>query len=155
TVTLTVRGKQVPAIAMEDVKGTLPPSVISGRAPTRADEILAAPKTLDAIGAHVGDVVDVRGAVRSEQLRIVGKGVVAESLFNRLGEGTALTFQALRRLDPKATRSQVHIRIAPGVDRRAAIAHFERLYQTDGPVRPVDVGNFGGITGVPAAVAII
>jgi hypothetical protein len=153
--TPVIGGKVVETTGLGRVKGTLGPTVISGRAPMGPNEILLGPKTLDALGDHVGDIVDVRQGRLSERLRIVGRGIVPEGLENRLGEGAVVTFSALRRIVPSATRSGVYIRVAPGVDRSRALLHYEKLFSTDPAIRPVDVGNFGGITGVPAAVAIL
>ena len=57
---LLLNGRQIGVVAMDDIKGRIAPVVTAGRAPEAVDEILLAPKTLDALGLHVGDTVEAR-----------------------------------------------------------------------------------------------
>ena len=147
-----LNGRQVGVVDMDDVKGRIAPVVTQGRAPERPDEILLAPKTLDALGLHVGDTVEAR-VKRSRQMRIVGQGVVPEGTFNELGKGAALTFQAYRQLYPGAQPYSFEARIAPGADRTATLARLERRYVTPAPGPPKTVADFGGVSELPLVVS--
>ncbi|TML14054.1 MAG: FtsX-like permease family protein [Actinobacteria bacterium] len=147
-----LNGRQVGVVDMDDVKGRIAPVVTQGRAPERPDEILLAPKTLDALGLHVGDTVEAR-VKRSRQMRIVGQGVVPEGTFNELGKGAALTFQAYRQLDPGVQPYSFEARIAPGADRNATLARLERRYVTPAPGPPKTVADFGGVSELPLVVS--
>src|SRR5262249_15385877 len=53
-------GHAVPGLAETVVKGELTPTLLRGRPPRSAAEIVVGQDTLDSIGAHVGDVVKVQ-----------------------------------------------------------------------------------------------
>jgi hypothetical protein len=150
-----LNGRRVGVVDMDDVKGRIEPVVTNGRAPEAMDEILLAPKTLAALGLHVGDTVEAR-VKRSVQMRIVGRGVVPEGTFNELGKGAALTFQAYRQLDPSGVRPySFEARIAPGADRGATLARLARRYVTPAPGPPKTVADFGGVSELPLVVSAL
>jgi hypothetical protein len=149
-----LNGRQVGAVAMDDIKGRMAPVVTEGRAPERTGEILLAPKTLDALGLEVGDTVEAR-IRRTVRMRIVGRGVVPEGTFNELGKGAALTFQAYRRLDPRAQYYSFEARIRPGADREATLARLERRFVTPGPGAPKTIADFGGVNELPLVVSAL
>jgi hypothetical protein len=146
-----LNGRQVGVVAMDNIKGRIAPVVTKGRAPEATDEILLAPKTLAALGLHVGDTVEAR-VKRSLRLRIVGEGVVPEGNFNELGKGAALTFEAYRQLDPGPPDS-FEARIAPGAARKLALDRLERRYVTPAPGPPKTVADFGGVRGLPLVMS--
>jgi len=157
-----LNGRQVGAVAMDDIKGRLAPVVTEGRAPVRIDEILLAAKTLDALGVEIGDTVEARGDTvearirrRTVRMRIVGRGVVPEGTFNELGRGAALTFQSYRRLDPRARAYTFEARIAPGADRKATLARLERRFVTPAPGPPKTVADFGGVDDLPLVLSAL
>jgi hypothetical protein len=111
------------------------PSVITGRKPSQADEIMLGPRTLSAAGLHVGDDVTVFGAVRrpgdawedpgketSTRMKIVGTGLAP--MTESLGRGAAVTLEGLRRLSPDATEQAWFVRIPPGSDRHAVVSAY-------------------------------
>jgi FtsX-like permease family len=70
----TIDGRPVPVLAIEDRKGSLPPTVIEGREPLRPDEIALGSTTLKQLGRRVGDTVTVAAADRpARRLRVVGR----------------------------------------------------------------------------------
>jgi PPIC-type PPIASE domain/FtsX-like permease family len=165
---IELNGRQVGAVAMDDIKGRLAPVVTEGRAPERTDEILLAAKTLDALGLQIGDTVSGRWAGsndsdieasrvrrRTVRMRIVGRGVVPEGRFNELGRGAALTFQSYRRLDPRARAYTFEARIAPGADREATLARLERRFVTPAPGPPRTVADFGGVDELPLVLSAL
>jgi hypothetical protein len=152
---LLVNGKPVGVNAYDDVKGRVPPTVVAGRAPSAADEILLARRTLDALGVQIGDRVEVRRGERAVRMRVVGRGVVPESEWVSFGEGAALTFEAFKRVVPDAILFQVHLRVAADGDRRAGLAGFEQAFDWPGPSRPSSIGDFGGVQGLPALAAAL
>src|SRR6185295_6015481 len=147
-----LNGRPVSVVAMDNVKGKIDPVVTAGHAPERADEILLAQKTLDALGLQIGDMVQVR-VRRAVRMRIVGRGVVPEASFNELGQGAALTWQAYRRLDPRARPYSLEMRIARGADTQATLARLERRYVTPAPGPPKTVADFGGVSELPLVVS--
>ena len=151
---VVLNGQQVGLVAMDSNKGHIDPVVTAGRAPERLDEILLAPKTLDALGLAVGDSV-LASVTRTARMRIVGKGVVPEGVSNELGKGAAMTFQAYRRLDPAATVSTFEARIAPEGERDATLARLERRFVVPAPAPPRTVADFGGVRDLPIVVSAL
>jgi putative ABC transport system permease protein len=111
------------------------PSVISGRKPSQADEIMLGPRTLSTLGLHVGNEVEVigqkgtwevPGEETSTQMRIVGTGLapMAESL----GRGAAVTLEGLRRLSPDATEQAWFVRLPPGTDRESVFSTYRGAF---------------------------
>ena len=104
------------------------PSVITGRKPSQADEILLGPRTISTLGLHVGDDVAVigqagtwaaPGAETSTRMRIVGTGLAP--MTESLGRGAVLTLEGLRRLSPDATEQAWFARVPAGSDREAVV----------------------------------
>jgi ABC-type lipoprotein release transport system permease subunit len=104
------------------------PSVISGRKPSQADEIMLGPRTISTLGLHVGNVVDVigqkgtweaPGEETSTRMRIVGTGLAP--MTESLGRGAVVTLEGLRRLSPDATEQAWFVRVPPGSDRAAVV----------------------------------
>jgi hypothetical protein len=142
--------------AMDDVKGSLPPTVLEGRAPQAPDEILLGTKTAGQLHLEVGDAVAVRGGSGSATLRLVGIGVLPAMKTSKLGEGAAMSYQALKRIEPEATANAAEMRLAPHVDRAAAFARLRAV--ADGPssaVTPADVADFGGVTKMPSFIVLV
>ena len=105
------------------------PTVIAGRYPTRADDILLGRMTLDELHRRVGETVTVSLGPRSRRLRIVGMGVVpAVNETLRLGVGGVLTLAGLRALEPAAAPGYAFVRLRD--DTPSAMRRFDRTYGT-------------------------
>jgi hypothetical protein len=100
------------AVSYEPIKGHLAPTIVAGRGPIADDEVAVAPKTMTAMGKHIGDtipelhVLAQSGAPGGQAatigpLTIVGEAVVTngEGDFGP-GDGIVLTDATLTRLDP-------------------------------------------------------
>ena len=152
---LEVGGTLIGVDAYDDIQGRVPPTVVEGRAPTAADEILLARKTLDALDLAIGELVEVRRGGRAASMRVVGVGVLPEGEWMKFGEGAALTFEGFKRVVPDAILFRVHLRVAPGEQRAVGLGRLERQYDWPGPSRPSTIGDFGGIESLPALVAAL
>jgi putative ABC transport system permease protein len=111
------------------------PSVITGRKPSQADEIMLGPRTLSAAGLHVGNDVDVIGQAgtwddpgeeTSTRMRIVGTGLAP--MTESLGRGAVVTLEGLRRLSPDATEQAWFVRIPSGSDREAVVNAYRAAF---------------------------
>jgi predicted lysophospholipase L1 biosynthesis ABC-type transport system permease subunit len=147
-------------IAMDAIRGSLFPTVLEGRAPSAHDEILVGTKTARALETEIGDEVEGRIGDRAFAFRVVGRGVLPELGFSgltpvALGQGAAVTFEGLRRLDPEAPRNVMLLGLAAGVDRQATLDRLERDVSAAVPLRPADVGNWGRVSGFPYAFAAL
>jgi hypothetical protein len=130
------------------------PSVIDGRKPSAANEVLLGPRTLDALGLHIGEDVEVVGqswegppVERTARVQIVGTGVVP--LSEQFGEGAAMTLDGLARLNREvAAGGAVYVRLAPGADADAVADAFRAAFTRD---RGSTVQVFGGLEDADAS----
>jgi hypothetical protein len=111
------------------------PSVISGRKPTGADEILLGPRTLEQLGVHVGDDIEVvgqegtwdaPGRETTTRMRIVGTGIAP--MTTALGRGAVITLAGVQRLNSQAREQAWFVRLPPGADKQAAVDAFASLF---------------------------
>jgi ABC-type lipoprotein release transport system permease subunit len=150
---VSIDGARVGVLAMEQVKGSIGPSITDGRAAVAADEVVVAPNTLDRIGAQVGDVVTVAVGKRSARARVVGAGVLADiqGAHTLLGRSAAMTLDGYRRLVPNAPRNYFLVRFPSGVDRRKALASLQEAEPLSG-AKPIDVANYGRVDSMPILI---
>jgi hypothetical protein len=69
-----------------------------------------------------------------------------------LGDGAAITFRRLRRLDPDALRNIFLLRVDGDDD---AFGRLQREVGAVIPARPAEVGNWGGVRGFPLAAILL
>jgi ABC-type lipoprotein release transport system permease subunit len=95
------------------------PAIRHGRAPARAGEIALGAKTMDALGVHLGQTVELAAKPRGQTIRgvIVGEALLVSPLFVDFNPGTGVATVAatLRALGtPSATISRyIFIRYSP------------------------------------------
>ncbi len=111
------------------------PSVITGRKPSQADEIMLGPRTIATLGLHLGDDVDVIGQAgtwdapgeeTSTRMQIVGTGLAP--MTESLGRGAVITLEGLRRLAPDATEHAWYVRFPPGSDRESVVDAYRGAF---------------------------
>jgi hypothetical protein len=164
-------------IAGQPLRGPLLVSPVSGRLPSRDDEIALGTKTLHLVGAHVGSTVRVTaplasGGERTSTFRVVGTmsfppdfGVVG------LNRGAIFTLDGLLGAqcapgpgrDPceeqiRRTLSYVLlVRVKPGAEGRRAVARYVREAPdaTNLPVTPAKLVNFGEAVNFPLILGLL
>jgi ABC-type lipoprotein release transport system permease subunit len=111
------------------------PSVIRGRKPVAADEILLGPRTLADVGLRIGDRVEVvgqdgtwaePGPETTATMRIVGTGLAP--MTTALGRGAVVTIAGLQRLNSHATEQAWFVRAASPTDRAHVVDAFRRAF---------------------------
>ena len=156
--TVRVDGRQVGVRAMHDVegKGSIPPTVIEGRAPTRDDEVLLGTKTMSELHLQIGDKVWVQGvALGRRKMRIVGRGVLPSSYHNELGQGAAMTWSAYQKLGLGARGDfAIEARVASGADRAETLAKLQRRFGRS-PGLPSALADFGGVADLPEIISAL
>jgi hypothetical protein len=152
----------LPAFGLDTVQGDVGPTVTEGRLPATAAEVLVGTKTLRSLRASIGDEIQLRraqgyadadlGHLPSQRFRVVGRGVLPETGFAAFGEGFALNFAGLGRLDAEAKQVWFPLRWADGVDQQAAAERLRRRipWTLAGIQRPADLVNFGRVEAMPA-----
>jgi len=141
-------------------------AVVEGRSPAGPGEIALGEETLDAIGAQIGDRVDVAvDTVTDVGAELSGEGeltVVGTALFNdaeesqtELGQGAVVTVDGAEAMGIEPFVSRFLVDYAPGVDEgeafRSLQADFGRTVVR--PIPAVDVENLRRVSGMPALLA--
>jgi hypothetical protein len=152
----SIDGVRVGVVAMEPVEGTVGASITEGRSAVAQDEVVVAPKTLDRIGASVGDLVTLSVGKRSVRARVVGAGILADiqGAHPLLGQGALMTLDGYRRLVPNAPRNFFLVRFAPGSDRAKALASLAGGNAVGG-AKPVDVANYNRVDSMPIVIGVL
>jgi hypothetical protein len=142
-------------------------TVLDGRAPQRADEVLVGSETLDRLGRHVGDTLTAEGLQggRPRELTVVGRGVFPQLVHPGLPDSDTGAYNDFALLTQEGSAnfaadaggeyfSLALVRWAPGVDGRAATRRLERdgaEVQVVG--RPARIVNLARVDAFPSAVA--
>ncbi len=114
---LEVDGLRVDALAVDDVTGSVLPTLRAGTTPSGPGEIALGALTLDAIDRDVGDTVTVTVGDHSEEFLVVGE-VVTPTLGDqgRLGWGGFVRVTALTELVPGLASNVVLVDVVPGTE---------------------------------------
>jgi ABC-type lipoprotein release transport system permease subunit len=175
---VTINGHLVDAVAGQSLRGPLLITMINGRLPEAADEVVLGSKTMREVGAHVGSTVRVALAgtsgkgSRVRSFRVVGTTVLPDD-FNTEGLGTGAVFTLDGLLGRSCAsgsgervcllRSVVAqdgvfiVRAAPGPQGATAVASLSRSYpsQINLPRPPTDLVNFGEAVNFPLIFGLI
>ncbi|MFN2593041.1 MAG: ABC transporter permease, partial [Candidatus Dormibacteria bacterium] len=144
------------AFAMDQLRGSLGPSVTEGRSPQSDDEILLGGRTMS--GEAVGGAVPVRVGRVTRQMRLVGRGVLPTAGVTQnehLGEGAWITYAGLHHLLGDRTPTMDTFLIAYGPDPAAARADLARAIGNSTylpPPQPPPI-DFGGVDTLPVFLA--
>ena len=155
-----VEGVTTGVLGIGQIRGSLAPPVLEGRAPVAADEILLGDTTVRRTDASIGDTVEGRIGDRAAAFRVVGRGVLPELGFTltapvALGQGAAMTFEGLKRLDPEVQQNVLLLALAPNAERSATLARLERDALAAAPKPPAEVANWGGVSDFPLLLAAL
>jgi hypothetical protein len=144
-------------IAQDQVKGAIVPLIREGNAPKAVDEIALGGLTLRAIHAKVGDLIQVQLEGAPVTMRIVGRAVIPPVEDpSSVGQGGFLTFEGLRRLQPKLSQDVFTVRFAAGVDPVSARNRLKKSLPDLAVDISPNVGNatdFGRIVNLPVILA--
>jgi hypothetical protein len=165
------RGISVEGFFVHDVKGSLFPPVVEGRAPRSQGEVVLGARMIRALGLRFDPVHPPSVRLRFEgagdksvTVRVVGRAVIPPlGNFGQFGYGISWTDQkTLESLVPSfggpPPASDLLIRWRPGADRTAVIERLHTRFKevilgTDlGHGRLADAVNFGGVQSAPVVV---
>ncbi|MDQ4132495.1 MAG: ABC transporter permease [Actinomycetota bacterium] len=176
---IAIGGRQVPAVGIDRLRGSVFPTLLEGRPPSRPDEIVLGTDVLARTRRTVGERITVEIGGSPRDMRIVGRAVFPALGLPGLspaglGEGAAVTGDVLPppSLDaesPEDTYNMFLVRFRPHA-RDDAVARLERdVRQPDGPFgppcqtndgaclvrshRPGDIGNYARVRATPLVLA--
>jgi ABC-type antimicrobial peptide transport system permease subunit len=114
--------------AIETIKGhQVTITMLEGRWPEGSDEIGLGRETLSTLGVRLGDTVTATVAGTTRELTVVGIPVFPDFGFGPgLGRGVAMTMDGLRIFYPAVTDNLAFGDFAPGTDRAAVIARWNK-----------------------------
>jgi ABC-type lipoprotein release transport system permease subunit len=172
--TVDVMGSHVPTIGLSRGAGPLVgPTLVTGRLPTRPDEIALGASVLRSVNRQVGQDLTVHVVGVQRKMHIVGQAVFPafdQGSFTAtdLGLGAAVTAADLAPPGTPLSDSYVFflVRFAPGPDQARQVASFGRatsrycsgVQQTTCFVTtqtPFDIGNYARIENVPEFLALV
>jgi hypothetical protein len=161
---LTIKGRGVGVISITPLRGSVAPTMLSGRAPRAPDEAALGTDTMRALHLGIGDEITIPGRKGSPHFRVVGRAIVPQLIdAQAIADGAVLTGAGLERVgtaDGDTSWSLV-VRFRPGVDQRAATARLRRLAGSNdfelalsgAPDVPLEVQRLRQIDHVPDALA--
>lgn len=155
--------------AISDMKGSILPTVVSGRLPDGPDEILLGVQTMAALHTGIGRTlpVEITGVTKPMPMRVVGSGILATmSDRESLGKGAVIAPSAMDRFITGVAAGfhapppgDLFIRFRPGLDPTPAIqaltarlGGIQKVIIT-APTQPTDVANFGQVENLPQVLA--
>ena len=164
-------GQLIPAVGLDQVRGSVFPSLLAGHPPDNAGEIVFGQSTLRSIGGHLGSSVAVQVGNGRQRLQIAGTAVFPD--FERggfaatdLGVGAATTVALIHPagIPPGATYSFLLVRFRPGTNPTIGARDVQ---QALGPVcahgtcslfadrKPNEVNSYRQVSWTPLMLAAI
>jgi hypothetical protein len=146
-----VEGETTPVFGLEPLKGSMSYTILDGRGPGSADEVVLGTTTLRRLERRVGESVAALGVDGTHQLRIVGRAAFPSSDQDSLADGAGLTATGFDRLETSQDFTDLVLRWVPGTDVEAAQRRLEEQVGrgTFAVVAPAEVRNLQRVAGVP------
>jgi hypothetical protein len=149
-----VDGEPLTLFTLDELKGTMPITILDGRRPRTANEMVLGPDELDLRGLHVGDEVTAGDGGR---FTVIGRALMPLSPHTGYTNGGWVTREGLERIAPNPKDWKFHgmlIGFADGVDPAAAIGKVsERTgLELTAASLPEEFGNLRRVRTVPLAL---
>jgi ABC-type lipoprotein release transport system permease subunit len=156
-----VDGRRVDGIALDSVVGDLTLPILAGRLPEGPDEVALGSRTARALGAEIGETVDVviprrESPGESVTMLVVGRVVFpAVGAASRLGDGVLGTVAGAEALWPPQLPgpSDLFVRLTPGADADAVVADLDARLDSEVTLmsagKASDIVNFGRVEAMP------
>jgi hypothetical protein len=157
TVTQAELGLQrVDVMGMDLSRGRVAPTVVEGRLPRAANEVMLGTRNMERDNLELGDIAVLRLGNTAAGLRVVGRGLFPEfGDAGGLGNGVYMTFAGLKRMLPEARENVFLVRYRSGTHRAAETAHLRRALDPL-PARssgePREVQALSEVSGLPAVL---
>jgi ABC-type antimicrobial peptide transport system permease subunit len=160
TATVDIGGEETWGYAIEAVKGSIPFTILDGRAPVNRQEVALGARTLAALDLSVGDTARFADPERTGEVELEVVGVLSTPLVESTdpGRGAVLTPDGLDAVRQSDGSEQLLLRYHDGVD---AVALEDELVDTAGLAFPIyarseppgEVANLDQVKGVMLALA--
>jgi putative ABC transport system permease protein len=144
---MQINGRPVIGWGFTQVRGTIDPEVVAGRAPRGPAEVALGAVTLQALGVHIGDTVHSTGPNATHDYRIVGRIVLPQLQdgdVQALADGAAFSGEGLALVSsPDNTTRYLVGRFAPGADRVVVERRINAIPQVEPPAGSVFASDHG------------
>lgn len=151
---VTIGNEVVQGYGTRAVKGETGLTVLTGRAPSAADEVALGPETLRRLETAIGKTVAAQTEDGAREFRVVGTVIFPIVESADYANGSHFTMEGMRGLAQSEGFYNIFGRFADGVDADAKRAALERevgfLYDVEIPAR---VANLEQADGFPEALA--
>jgi putative ABC transport system permease protein len=151
--------ERVDVMGMAQERGSVAPTLLEGRLPRRADEVMLGTRNLERAGLHLGDIAVLRLGNTAAGLRVVGRGLFPEfGDAGGLGNGVYVTFDGLKRMLPEARQNVFLLRYRSDADVSAETAHLRRALDplpTRASGEPREVQALSDVSGLPALLGAL
>jgi hypothetical protein len=148
--------ERVDVMGMQQERGRVAPTVVEGRLPRTAGEVMLGTRNLERAGLHLGDIAVLRLGNTAAGLRIVGRGLFPEfGDAGGLGNGVYLTFQGVKRMLPEARQNVFLLRYRAGTDAASETSHLRAALDplpTRASGEPREVQALSDISGLPVVL---
>ncbi len=159
--TVVVDGRVVGAVGLDAIQGDLLPTVLDGALPVEDTEIALGRRSLDAIGASIGDEVEVTvpdGVPMT--MRITGEVLLPAAIAPeaRIGDGAVLTMPALTSLRPGNDFAALYlVRFADGVSQDEGVESLRPAFgdTIERSLRPSDIESIDRVRALPWILAAL
>ncbi len=152
-------GASAPVYALDRRQGSHDFTLLDGRRPEAADEIVIGPATAKALGKGIGDIVHASGT-EERDLRVVGTGLLPQTphfSFDQGGWMTAEGFDVVRPPSDEARETTVLVGFRSGVPVKEGVAALEDRFgpgvEVETSSLPLDVGLLRNVRTLPKALA--
>jgi hypothetical protein len=169
---LGVEGRDTVVWGFTQVRGSIEPTIVAGRAPIGDDEIALGLDTMSALHKRIGDIVRVGSGKATHEFRIVGRAVFPPMTYGdvqHLADGGTVTGAGFARVfaaDDDATTRYVVARVAPG-DRMNVVRSVRTLLigrggdarlaaeAVGGPTRPPEIDRIRHVAWFLPTLAVL
>ncbi|MEP7201283.1 MAG: ABC transporter permease [Ilumatobacteraceae bacterium] len=160
---IEVDGDEIGAVAIEQLKGSIQPTILSGRS-MNSGEVVLGPSVMESHHLSVGDSVAVHSSGASGVLKVVGTGVPVSVGSYSSDVGAIVTSSDYERFGTAASIEnegglELAVRLAPGADVTAVrdkmagiTGGFERVISDS--FRPARIGNISRVRSVPQIIEV-
>jgi hypothetical protein len=160
-----VAGEEISAVAIEQLKGSIQPTILGGRTMLNDGELVLGQSVMESHHLHLGDSVAVRSSNATGSLTIVGTGVpVSVGSYGSDMYGAIMTSSDYERFGTATTIDgegglELAVKLAPGADITAVrgqmaniTAGFERVISDS--FRPARISNISRVRSVPQIIEV-
>jgi ABC-type lipoprotein release transport system permease subunit len=156
---IDVGGTRVDALGLDRLRGAAEPTILDGRAPRDAGEIVLGTRTMRMLDTGLGRIIAARVGAAKATYRVVGVAVFPEfGDSGQLGTGSWMTIEGLRRVLPEAPRDLFYIRFGGAADPQERAEQMTRVLAplpSRDDARPEDLVNLARGDGLLVALGAL